>query len=148
MHIVQFSITDHSMPIHRYAHRLTAAKEAKLGRYPDKREEGKIRRSAEAAVCAAIGRYLREALTEALEGDSLMQTARLNADDLSIDVRHNCLFFPVEVGIPDDTILTESGLDALRNHIWAALHEITSYVQTCQPFCEWLAALPESLPCT
>lgn len=146
MHIVQFSITDHSMPVHRYANRLTTAKEAQLGRYPDRREEGKIRRSAEAAVCAAIGRYLREALTEALHGDSLMQTARLTVDDLSIEVRHNCFFFPVEIGIPEDAILTESGLNVLRSHIWATLHEITTYVQTCQPFCEWFAALPDNLP--
>lgn len=146
MHIVQFSITDHSMPIHRYANRLTAAKEAQLGRYPDRREEGKIRRSAEAAVCAAIGRYLREALTEALHGDSLMQTARLTVDDLSIEVRHNCFYFHVDIGIPDDTILSEAGQHALTNRIWCFLHEITTYVQTCQPFCEWLAALPENLP--
>ena len=146
MNIVQFSITDHSMPIHRYANRLTAAKEAQLGRYPDRREEGKIRRSAEAAVCGAVCRYLRKALTESLEGDSLMHTARLNADDLSIEVRHNCFYFHVDIGIPEDAILTESGLNVLRSHIWATLHEITTYVQTCQPFCEWLAALPESLP--
>ena len=148
MKIVQFTISDDSMPIHRYANRLTAAKEARTGRYPDRREEGKIRRSAEAAVCGAIGRYLREALTEVLEGDSLMQTARLTVDDLSMEVRHNCFFFPVEVGIPDDTILTESGVNALRSHIWTLLHQITTYEQTCQPFLAWLAALPDNLPCT
>lgn len=148
MHIVQFSITDHSMPIHRYANRLIAAKEAKLGRYPGRTEEAKIRKSATVAVCGALTRYIREALTEALDGDSLMHTARLNADDLSYEVRYNCLNFPVEIGIPDNTILTESGVNALRNRIWVFLHEITTYEKTCKPFCDWLAALPESLPCT
>lgn len=147
MYIVRFSVSNEHMIVHRYASRLIAAKEAKLGRYPDRREEGKIRRSAEAAVCGAVCRYLREALTEALDGDSLMHTARLNADDLSYEVRYNCFNFPVEIGIPDDTILTESGMNALRNRIWCFLHEITTYEKTCKPFCDWLAALPESLPC-
>lgn len=147
MNIVLFTVTDYSMPVNRYHHRLMAAKEAKLGRYPDRREEGKIHRSAEAAVCAAVGRYLREALTESLEGDSLMHTARLNADDLSIEVRHNCFYFHVDIGIPDDTILSEAGQHALANRIWCFLHEITTYEKTCKPFCDWLAALPENLPC-
>ena len=148
MYIVRFSVSNEHMIVHRYASRLIAAKEAKTeGRYLSAREEAKIRKGATAAVCGALTRYIREALTEALDGDSLMQTARLNADDLSYEVRYNCFNFPVEIGIPDDTILTESGVNALRNRIWCFLHEITTYEKTCKPFCDWLAALPESLPC-
>lgn len=149
MMILKYPVYDYGyMPCTAYANRLIAAEERKTGRYPTVIRENRLRRGAQIAVCGAAGKYLYDRLKPLLEADSLMQSAQLTMFDLGVIVDYESPTIYVKIAIPDDTILSQAGIDELRSNLWNLLHAITMYDGTCQPFRDWFAALPENLPCT
>lgn len=147
MILCNYHITPDGMhPIARLAARMEATKERSSGRYPTDRERAKIRRAADTAICGAIARHVRDMLAATLEGYPLLQAARLHHLEIAVSCTYQAPSFELTIAAPWDGEITQRAADELRALLWNTLHTCTTYEQTCKPFRDWLAALPEKLP--